>query len=694
MKIFFEPASIAIVGASKYGMGHRIMLNMRSSGYRGALYGVNRNHDEIEGVRCYPSLEAIPDAVELAIILVQASRVPDVLQSCARKKIGRVIIESGGFAEVGEQGRLIQDHCKKIAKENGIRIWGPNCMGLVDIPKNYLFTFMHPRTTADGFISGRVSMIVQSGMLSAVFMADAMNQRGIGFSKVCSIGNKMDIDECDLLDYLLEDPETDVIALYLENISRGRLFAERVVHAAKPIVLLMGGTSRAGTQAALSHTASLSGNQRLARDVLRTAGVIFTEDFHQMIDMARDFTMLSHIRPPGRTAILTFSGGASIVTCDLLEKNGLEVARFSDETIQALGKIYPAWMPVRNPVDLFPSIQVHGSNHSYGQAISIVMEDPNVDVLFVHEYAGLDDHAFDLESIRRRADELGKVLVFWIIGRREARWEFIRKAQSFNFPVHGELSRAVECLSAITRYRLMKMQEGGTQKTEAFRPQGKDSFELTGSGGRIWDEYASKRLLKQWNIPVVEEALVPNLSSAIKTVRQMDFPVVLKGLLPGEIHKTELGLVHLGVDSLSRLKKSFRNLKEKMKGQGQVLMQHQADIGYELIAGFLRDDQYGPCIMFGLGGVFAELQSDVVFAIAPLQLTDAMKLIRSIRNKRLLEGFRGMTPLRQDLMADLLINLGNLGLRYPEIEQIDINPVAVLTNGAPLAVDATVIMKA
>ena len=692
MDIFFNPASIAVIGASNRKGGYQIVKNLLY-GYKGAIYPVNPNYTEIQGIPCFPSLEDITNRVDLAIIFVPAPAVPSVLKSCALKGITRVMIESAGFAEVGDNGKAIQDHCTAIAKEAGIRIWGPNCMGLVDVRKKHFFTFMSPFIYEDGLIPGKVSLIAQSGMLSAAFLADLMSQRTIGISKVCSIGNKSDVDECDLLEYLLGDTETDVVALYLESIPRGRLFAEIAAKATKPIVVLKGGKSSAGARAAMSHTSSLSGNSRLLESVLQMSGVILANDFHQMIDLARTMAMIPDIVSTCRAAILTFSGGAGILSCDLLEKHGINIAQLSEKTIDAFGNIFPDWMPVTNPVDLYPAMELHGRDPTYDQAISIAFEDPDVDVILVHYVAGLSNQTLDLNNVKIRADCLGKAVLFWLIGRREDARSFRLKAQACGIPVYGEISRVVECLSAAANFPLQKIHKDGLDDDVLPLPEyNQQEPLLLPTNEQVLDEYESKRLLDRWHIPVVKEKLVPTLSKAKKAAQAMGFPLVLKGLLPGEVHKTESGLIYLGITALSELENAFHKIQEQLEGRGRILMQGQVDIDYELIAGFIRDQQFGPCIMFGLGGTLSELRADVVFSLAPLKRSEALKLIRHIRGKRLLEGFRGMAALNQKRMAEVLVNLGNLGAAYSQIEQIDINPVAV-SEGLPLAVDATIVLK-
>ena len=694
MKTFFDPASVAVIGASDRAnsLGAQMIVNLLY-GYEGQIYPVNPNYDEIGGIRCYPSVEAIPDPVDLAIIIVPAPVVPGALEACGRKGIYRVMIQSAGFSEVGREGKTLQGRCTDIAKATGIRVWGPNCMGLVDVPRKHLFTFMHPKVYEDGLIPGRISLIVQSGMLSAGFLTDLMSERSIGVGKACSIGNKSDVDECDILEYLLDDDETDAVAMYLESIPRGRRFVELASAATKPIVVLKGGRSSAGARAAMSHTSSLAGDSRLQDSLFRMAGVTIAHDFQQMMELTRALAVIPHTPPACRTAILTFSGGAGILSCDLIAEQGLSVAEFSPETKQALDEIFPDWLPAANPVDLFPVFGIHGPLAAYHKTFDVLVEDPKVDAILLHYFAGLYKNYEGLARMKEQADQAGKILIAWVIGRRDATKEFRIEAQKSGIPVHGELARAVECLAAASRYEPRKNTAvTGSAGAPARLNQDVTDFVTALNNGRVWDEYDSKRLLYSSHIPVVDERVIQSLSEAETAAGEMGYPVVLKGLIPGSINKTEAGLVHLDITSPATLKDAFETIRGKMNGQGRVVVQRQMKADYELIGGFLRNDQFGPCVMFGLGGVFSELEKDVVFAPAPLSRETALKLIGRIRGHKLLRGFRGMAPLREELMADVLVSLGNLGAACDRIEQIDINPLAV-ADGVPTAVDATVIVN-
>jgi acetyltransferase len=565
-------------------------------------------------------------------------------------------------------------------------------MGLVDVHRRHFFTFMHPGVHEEGLLPGRISLIVQSGMMSAIFLAE-LGRRGIGIAKACSIGNRADVDECDILEYLLKDPDTEVITLYLESIPRGRLFAQIAQRSTKPIVLLKGGKSKAGALAAKSHTYSLSGDSRLLNSVLEMSGVTLADSVYQMMDLANALAAIPHVNPACRTAVLSLSGGAGVLACDALERHGIPVAQLSEQTQKAIGKVFPVWMPVANPIDLFPSVGLHGRDVVFDHTISAVLEDPDTDVLLIHFVAGLDENIPDLDALKKKADRSGKAVFFWLMGRREGCERFRQKARALGIPVHDDVPRIAECLSAASRFRAHKLSlrtVDANAKSSSPSVHEKPPFP---SREKIWDEFDSKKFLSGWKIPVVEERLVRSLNETWKTARQMGLPVVLKGLMPGETHKTERGLVQMGIMNKPLLEVAFYHIQEKLDHRGRILIQKEVKSDYELIAGFIRDDQFGPCVMFGLGGVFSELEPDVVFAMAPLDRESALELIGRIRGKRLLQGFRGMTPLKKDITADILVTLGNVGIAWSQIEQIEINPLAV-SKGTPLAVDANIILKA
>jgi acetyltransferase len=687
MKKFFEPRSVAVVGASPKNLGGFVVKNL-VAGFDGKIYPVNPNYQNLEGIACYPSIDEICQDVDLVIVLVPAKVVPEVLKACARNKIFHVIIESAGFSETGAEGIALQNQCTEIAQKAGIRIWGPNCMGLVDVVRGHFFSFMNPELGSE-VLPGRISLIVQSGMMSAIFLAE-LGRRGIGVAKACSIGNRADVDECDIIKYLQKDPDTDVIALYLESIPNGRRFARLARNSEKPLVLLKGGESPAGAKAAVSHTYSLSGNSRLLHSVLRNSGVIRADSVYQMMDIAHGLTKISHINPACRAAILTLSGGAGILACDALEKSGVKIAQLSEQTRKAAAGIFPPWMPVSNPVDLFPAVALRGRKQAFLGAFDAVVTDPGIDVLVMHFVAGLDDVHLDMHALKKKADTHGKVLVFWLMGRKEGAARFRADAAKAGILVYDDADRLAQCIHAAAWF-------SGFRKEKGLHPESFNGSVTVGetrgavSGAQTaLDEYDSKQFLAEYEIPVVEEHIVQSAHEAWQWAKQAGFPVVLKGLVAEKGHKTDYGLVKLSLSGRQMIEDAFKELSEKTDPGGKIIIQKQLDADFELIAGFIRDPHFGPCVMFGIGGILAELDPDVVFELSPLDEYQAARLIGSIRNLRLLEGFRGKTALDQEAMARILVNLGRAGQARPQISQIDINPL-VVSRGKPVAVDAGVV---
>ena len=452
MDFFFNPKGVAVLGATvdqKRG-GFSILKNLQN-GFSGKIYPVNPRYSEIEGLPCFADISQVPDPLDMAILFVPAPATPDVVQACAERGLPGVIIQSAGFSETGEKGRLLQDRLAEISRRTGIRIWGPNCMGLVDAVHKRVFSFISPRIWDVGLLPGNISLIVQSGLLSAGFLIDTMSRDKIGVSKVCSIGNKMDINECEFLEYLLKDPDTSVVGLYLESMVEGRLFFEICKRAEKPIVLLKGGKSKEGSRAAMSHTASMAGNSAIVRGAMNQAGVIQADDFKQLMDFSRTLSLYPKkgMRRPGRIAIVTFSGGSGIVSTDFLDRHGLTLADLSSNTLESLKSVFPEWMPVNNPVDLWPAIEHVGLEKAYGQTIRAVCADPGVDAVFSHAFAGGPIWQLKLKPLIETARKAGKPILFWMMGNERDALAFEKNARELKAPVFREISRAVESMAAI-----------------------------------------------------------------------------------------------------------------------------------------------------------------------------------------------------------------------------------------------------
>lgn len=454
MDFFFEPNGIAVIGASPepYSGGRNLVMNL-TLGYKGPVYPVNPKYDEVLGLKCYSKVSDIEGPLDLALIFVPARAVPQTLEECAAKGVRGAIIESGGFAETGPEGKVIQDRCLAIARKGQMRIWGPNCMGFIDTTKRYVFSFLLPEAWKGVMNPGHVSLIVQSGLLSAGFITTLMANKTLALAKVLSIGNKSDIEETELLEHLLTDPATKVIGLYLESFVNGRRFFEIASSSEKPIVLLKGGKSPSGAEASRSHTASMAGDYRLMKGVLKQARVRLADDFFEMVDIARSLEKgFCLCRPPHgkpRIAILSYSGASGIVTTDHMEKHGLILARLSSQTQRRLEELSPGWMPVKNPVDYYPAMEKHGPILAYKHAIRALHDAPEVDGLIVHLFAGFGLWSLNMKEILAGFIKSRKPILFWLIGPEEVRESTRLALEEDGWPTFSEIHCTVRVMASL-----------------------------------------------------------------------------------------------------------------------------------------------------------------------------------------------------------------------------------------------------
>ena len=453
MKTFFEPSSAALIGASSRPgrPGYHLFQNMLA-GFGDRFYPVNPGTPRIGETVCYPSVLALPGPVDVAVVFIPAAAVPAALEECAQKGIRRVIVESAGFAETGPEGRALQERCLAIARAGGMRLWGPNCMGLINVHRMQVLSFMLSGMWKDRYVKGPVALVVQSGMLSAGFLLQILSKTPFGLSKVASVGNKADVDEVDILEYLVDDPETGVIAMYLESLGRGRRFLELAAGTDKPVVVLKAGRSASGAQAAASHTASLAQDDAVVAAALRQAGVIRVRGMHELMDVARCLSVArtTKVTRP-RVAILSFSGGAGVVCSDDLADQGLELARLSPATTARLKTVFPEWMEPMNPVDLYPAIERNGPEKTFAVALEAVMQDPGVDAVFAHLFAPpARVRLFDFDGFARLAQSGGKPFLVWVLGYGETCDQISRELQARGIAVVDEIEKGARVLAALT----------------------------------------------------------------------------------------------------------------------------------------------------------------------------------------------------------------------------------------------------
>jgi len=699
MDYFFEPKGIAVVGATPEPYrGGRYLLSNLALGYKGPIYPVNPKYDEILGYKCYSRVSDINGPLDLALIFVPAKAVPQVLEDCVKKGVRGAILESSGFAEVGPEGRVLQEQCLTIARKGGLRLWGPNCMGMIDTLRQYVFSFIIPEAWKGVMNPGHVSLIVQSGLLSAGFMTTLMNNKILGLAKVCSIGNKSDVEETELLEYLLKDPVTKVIALYLESFMNGRRFFELSASSNKPIVVLKGGKSPMSAEASASHTASLSGNYDLIKGVLKQAGVHQADDFFEMVDIARTLEKDFHLQRPShgkpRMAILSYSGASGIVTTDHMEKYGMTLARLSPQTQKQLEELSPDWMPVKNPVDYWPAIEKHGPVKTYKQAIEALHDDPGVDGLIVHLFAGFGIWALNMKEIMSGIKKLRKPILFWLIGPEKGREPTRLILEEEGWPTFYEIHRTVKVMASLFDQpkEIKKGLEPSSSEFLITHSLKELAFQGERQGTKILGEHESKNWLRALDLKVVKEVIVGDLDEAVRAAEEIGYPVVLKGSVEGQVHKTEAGLVKLNLYTPDHIKLAFQEMLNLKPNPQSFLIQPMLKGDLELIAGIMRDPQFGPAVMLGLGGIQAEVYRDVVFRLPPLNEKEVLEMVSELKGKALLEGYRGSKPVDMEKLSDWLIKLGWLALTHEKIQEFDVNPLLIV-DGVPVAVDATIILR-
>ena len=699
MDFFFEPKGVAVVGATPepYRGGHYLIANL-TLGYQGPIYPVNPKYNEILGLKCYPRVSDISGPLDLALIFIPAKAVPQVLEDCVTKGVRGAILESSGFAEVGPEGRALQDQCLTIARKGELRIWGPNCMGMIDTLRQYVFSFIMPEAWKGVMNPGHVSLIVQSGLLSAGFITTLMGNKILGLAKVCSIGNKSDVEETELLEYLLKDPATKVIALYLESFINGRRFFELSASSNKPIVVLKGGKSPMGAEASASHTASLAGNYDLIKGVLKQAGVHQADDFFEMMDIARTLERDFHLQQPPqrkpRIAILSYSGASGIVTTDHMEKYGLTLARLSPQTQKQLEELSPDWMPVKNPVDYWPAIEKHGPVKTYKQAIEALHDDPEVDGLIVHLFAGFGIWALNMKEIMSGIKKLRKPILFWLMGPEKGREPTRLILEEEGWPTFYEIHRTVKVMASLFEQSretkiIPEIPSLELSITDSLKEL---ACEADQQGNKILGEHEAKKWLQALGLKVVKEIIVSNLDEAVRTAEAIGYPVVLKGLAEGQVHKTEAGLVKLNLYTSGQVKTAYHEMLSLKPKPQSFLIQPMLQSDLELIAGITRDPQFGPAVMLGLGGIHAELYRDVIFRLPPLNENDVFEMVSELKGAPLFKGFRGSRPVDMERLADWMIRLGWLALNDEKIQELDVNPLLIV-NGEPVAVDATIIFR-
>jgi len=682
-----KPKSIAVVGASRKpgSIGRQILHQLIEFEYRGMLFPVNFQADFVHSMKAYPSVSSIPDQVDLAIIVVPREAVPAVVDDCGKKGVKGLVVITAGFSETGEEGRKKEAKLAEQIRRYGMRMIGPNCMGLINTdPAVHMDSTFAPTLP----LSGRIAFMSQSGALGVAILNIA-RQLDIGFSYFVSLGNITDVSSNDMLLYWEDDPNTDVILMYLESIGDIKHFMQisRRISKRKPILAVKSGRTAAGARAALSHTGALSARQGLdiaADALLEQSGVIRVDTVEELFDLTLGFS--KNPLPRGnRLAILTNAGGPAIMATDTAVSLGLRVGELSETTRAALRRLLPPEAIVENPIDMTP----RSDRTKYDACVRILLEDEGIDCILVVFVPPMMVDAMDivecLEALRKKYDKP----IFGVFMAPDEFFQELNEKHPDHMAIYLFPESAVHALAALDRYRQWREKPiGQVRSFHVDREAALDLLEEVRRQGR--DELTpleAQRLVECYGICVARAAAAKDEEELGEAAGRVRYPVVLKAVAPGLLHKTEAGGVRLDIHTPEELMTAARTMTEEVyrrypraatvDGQMGFLVQEYVRGGREVIVGMTHDPKFGPLVMFGLGGVYVEIFKDVVFRVPPITDLEAREMIRQIRGYQLLEGVRGEPAVDLERLAEILERFSQLVEDLPQLAEMDINPLMV-----------------
>ncbi|MDD5622376.1 MAG: acetate--CoA ligase [Actinomycetota bacterium] len=684
LRNFFCPNSVAIIGAARdeEKVGHAILDNIISSGFKGKIFAINPRADEIHRIKCYPSILNVPGDVDLAIIVIPVQYVLQALDECFRKKVKWAIIISAGFKETGAEGAKKESQLMAKAREYGIRILGPNCMGIIDTecPINATFSHLMPPGGNIGFIS-------QSGALGSS-MLDWAKSRKIGLSKFVSLGNKADISENDLFDDWESDENTRVITAYLEGVANGKQFIKisSRVSKKKPIIVVKSGNTDAGARAVSSHTGTLAGSAKAYEAAFKQAGIIRANTIRDLFNYATAFSYQP--LPKGKkVAIITNAGGPGIMATDVCEKNNISLSSLSKETLNKLKEFLPEAANFYNPIDVLGDAQAD----RYRKALEVVIKDNNVNALIVLlTPQGMTQPLETAEAVLEvfNKNDRSIPIVTSFIGGSE-----VEKAVKFlienNIPSFDIPEEAVDALRVMMEYTDWQSRLSfPIEKFDVDREKVKKVFGNCRVEDRLeLGELEAREILNAYGIRIPKAELASDIGAAKEIAKRIGYPLVLKIVSPNILHKTDVGGVRIGIENEKELEKSYDdiifNVRKYMPDvyiRG-VLIQEFIKDKKETIIGISEDPQFGPMIMFGLGGIYVEALKDVSFRIAPLSRHEASEMIEEVKTVSLLKGTRGEDRSDIESIIEIMLRVSQLIMDFPEIVEMDINPLFVKKQG-------------
>lgn len=689
LRKLFAPESIAIIGASSSleRLTGRTLRYLQSFGYGGAIYPINPKADVISGLPVHRNVTEVEGPVDLAILSIKAKLIPDALRACADKKIPFALIYSSGFSETGD--RALQEEVSAIARDGGIRVLGPNCQGLANFAEGIPLTFTGALYEVPRPLSGHVALVSQSGAFGFSSFGVGL-EHGVRFRYVATTGNQSDLDAVECADYVLEDPEVRLLMLYLEGLEDGAGFL-RLVRKARErdiaVAVLKAGRSPSAREAAKSHTAALTGDDRVWSAVFSQYGVIPMEDIDDIIGIGQVLGAEKRMSG-GRSAILTTSGGAGIVMADCLNDVGLSVPVFSHDTRSRIEAAIPPFGASRNPVDM--TVQISEQPENFRSVFDAVQEDPELDSI-VTSLSMIVGHAGDVMTdtmIESYAKSPKPQAAVWMIDHQHG-GSFIQRLKTAGIPIFQSFRQCARALRELNRW--------GAFKPPAAPDVGGDAPILP-QWTEAMTEYDAKVFLSRYGIPVTRERLCLNLEEACDAAEELGFPVALKGMAASVLHKTEAGIVALDLRSFEELRGALKTVRKHLAdyvGNGDVqgfLVSEMVRGGFECIVGVKRDPVFGPMIAVGLGGIYVEVLGDVSLRHGPVDEEEALNMIRQLKGYSFLSGTRGSKPRDIRALASIVSRVSRLAAIETDLLELDINPVFVLEEGkGAVAADALVV---
>lgn len=706
LHLLMNPKSVAVVGAGNnpMKMGAIQALSIIKDGYQGKFYPIHLTEKTVFGYQAYASVYDLPEPPDLVMFVLPAPLVLQLMEDFGKIGTRRAIIISAGFKEVGPAGRHMEEQLKEVARRYGIRFLGPNCMGIINSALSLNVTVM-PLPGKPGSLG----MASQSGTYITQTLP-YLQRRGIRFSKAVSVGNEGDIDIVDALEYLGFDEQTKAIALYIEGLKDGRRFIEtaRRITPHKPVVAQYVGGSVAGARSGLSHTGAMAGPDHIYDGMFKQTGIIRADSIEELYNQGWALA----VQPPlkgRRIGVLTNSGGPGTAIAHTCNEGGLEVPLFSEQLQAQIKRHITPQGSAANPVDL--------TFHLNAEVLSailpeLILSSGEVDGIVAHGLMGtgfmkaIYPHVIDLfggineeEFVSRLTRDLagpvsipGKYKMPMILSSFFGREDNHTVAyQDHNIPVFDAPEKAARGMLALHQYSLIKAREQDLPfDLPAYASQAEELIrKALQHGRRSLDEYDSKKLLAAYGVPISEEGLAHSAEEAVTIALAIGYPVAVKGCSPDFAHKTGQGLIHLGLKKEEDIRVAYLAVAEAAGYEIPVIVSKMIPGQRELMAGMVRYPAFGPCVMFGLGGVFAEALHDTVFRVAPLSTADIRTMITSIKSQAILQQFRGMPEVDIEALGAILQTVGSLGLLHPEIQEIDLNPI-IISGSTPVVVDALI----